>query len=163
MVYLLLMDVYIESTIPSYVVARPSGDSVQAARQELTRDWWAICRRDFGLYISEIVMQEISEGDRDAVARRLAAVRGIPLLPMSESANSLTNDIIQSGILPARAARDAAHIAIASVHGAEFLLTWNCKHIANAVNYSRLRSIAENGGFQLPVICTPEELSHYGK
>jgi hypothetical protein len=152
------MRIYIESTIPSYVVARPARDLLQAARQQLTRDWWDFQRERHELFASQVVLDEIAGGEAAMARQRVELVAQIKLLDLSDDAKSLARDILQSGVLPADADRDAAHIALATVHEMDILLSWNCRHIANAAIQARLRKLAETAGFTLPVICTPEEL-----
>lgn len=153
------MRIYIESTIPSYVVARPARDLLQAARQQLTRDWWELKRHEHDLFTSQIVLDEIGSGDATMAEQRLALVDAIALARATDESEALTQRIIDSGVVPPRANRDAAHIALATVHAMDMLLTWNCRHIANATIQARLRNLAQEAGFTLPVICTPEELS----
>jgi hypothetical protein len=153
------MRIYVESTIPSYVVARPARDLLQAARQQLTRDWWEMKRDKHELFTSQIVLDEIASGEAAMAQQRLALMSGIPLLPSTEEAEALTQSILDSGLLPAQADRDAAHIALATVYGMDVLLSWNCRHIANAAIQSRLRQVAEKFGVVLPVLCTPDELA----
>lgn len=152
------MRIYIESTIPSYVVARPARDLLQAARQQLTRDWWELKRTEHELFTSQVVLDEIGGGEPAMAEERLALMNGIPLLRGSDDAEALTERIVAARVLPQQANRDAAHIALATVHRMDMLLTWNCWHIANARIQARLRQLAEAAGFTLPVICTPEEL-----
>lgn len=152
------MRIYIESTIPSYIVARPARDLLQAARQQLTRDWWDLKREKHDLFASQVVLDEIAGGDAGTARQRLELVSQITLLDLTHDAESLTKDIICAGVLPPEANRDAAHIALATVHEMDILLSWNCRHIANAALQPRLRKLAEAAGFILPVICTPEEL-----
>ena len=151
------MRIYIESTIPSYVVARPARDLLQAARQQLTRDWWDLKREHHELFTSQVVLDEISDGEAAMARQRLKLMRGIPLLEPTAAANELGRGILHSGLLPATADGDAAHIALATVHGLDILLTWNCRHIANVVIQQRLRRLAEQSGYTLPSLATPEE------
>jgi hypothetical protein len=151
------MRIYIESTIPSYVVARPARDLLQAARQQLTRDWWDFQRTKHELFISQIVLDEIAAGDQELARQRLETMVGIMLLELTEPAEDLADRILKSGLLPTFADGDAAHIALATIHGMDALLTWNCRHIANVAIQSRLRRLVEAAGYELPVISTPEE------
>ena len=150
--------VYIETTIPSYLTARPSRDLLQAARQQITHTWWNSVRQNYDLCISEIVLDEAASGDADAVQRRLSFLQGFPLLDLTEAVNDVAKAIMDSGLLPQRAVRDAIHIAVSSVHGIDILLTWNCRHIANAAIMKELRTIVADCGYELPILCTPEEL-----
>ena len=124
--------VYIETTIPSYLTAWTSGDLIRAAHQLLTKDWWTRRRADFDLFFSQVVLQEIAPGEPLAATERLQAVHDLPILDVTEEAILLAEDLIREGSLPRKAELDALHIATAVVNGKDFLLTWNCRHIANA-------------------------------
>jgi predicted nucleic acid-binding protein len=150
--------VYLETTIPSYYTARPNRDVVIAGHQATTRAWWDTRLSSFRAFISQIVIDEASAGDSEAAQDRLEAVKSFPLLDIRDDAIDLARDLIQSGPLPRKAAQDALHIAIAASHGIDFLLTWNCKHIANAEMTDRNTEICRSHGIKCPVICTPEEL-----
>ena len=150
--------VYIETTIPSYLAARPSRDIIQAARRQLTHDWWNNERRNYDLCISGIVLDEAAAGDVDAAKRRLGFIEKLPLLDLTDAVNVVAKKIMQSRLLPPRAARDAIHIAVSAIHQVDILLTWNCKHIANAAIMKELTAVVIDCGYELPVICTPEEL-----
>src|SRR5438552_3550975 len=152
------MRIYIESTIPSYVVARPARDLLQAARQQLTKDWWDTKRENHDLFISQLVLDEIGFGEAGMAKRRLELVINISLLESTEEARNLARSIMDSRLLPANAEGDAAHIALATVHKMDILLTWNCRHIANAFIRGRLRQSIGACGYSTPTICTPEEL-----
>jgi len=150
--------VYLETTFVSYLVALPARDLVVAAHQQITRDWWNRRRSDFRLVMSQVVLDEISAGDESEVRKRLELVRSIEVLGASPDAETLTAAIVEAGVLPEKAVRDAAHIAVATVHGVEYLLTWNCRHLANAQISRRVGRICSERGFVMPTICTPEEL-----
>lgn len=152
------MRIYIESTIPSYVVARPARDLLQAARQQLTRDWWEFQRGKHELLTSQIVLDEIAFGEKDMARLRLELLHGVPLLRVTDAAKEFARQVLTSGLLPASADRDAVHIALASAYEMDILLSWNCRHIANGAIQARLRRLADTAGFTLPVLCTPEEL-----
>jgi hypothetical protein len=152
------MRIYIESTIPSYVVARPARDILQAARQQITRDWWEFKRGGHDLLISQVVLDEIAFGEAEMVRLRLELVKEFPLLELTDEVRDFARRVLGSGLLPREADRDAAHIALATVHAMDLLLSWNCRHIANAAIQERLRRLAGSAGLNLPVICTPEEL-----
>ena len=152
------MRIYIESTIPSYVVARPARDLLQAARQQLTRDWWDLKREQHELFTSQVVLDEIAVGEREMAKRRLELIAGLTVLDLTPDAERLADRILHSGLLPVTADGDAAHIALATVHKLDILLTWNCRHIANAAIAGRLRRLVETQGHTLPEIYTPEEL-----
>ncbi len=150
--------VYLETTIPSLLVARPSPLLRVANDQQVTREWWDTRRDKFQLFVSELVLEEAARGDRTLAAQRLAAIAHCPVLVATDAARALTLELLSSGLVPAKAAADAAHIAVAAVQGMDFLLTWNCRHIANAMTVDRVRELCARRGFPAPVICTPYEL-----
>ena len=150
--------VYLETTFISYLVARASRDLIVAAHQQLTQEWWAKRRADFECYVSQVVVDEASAGDPNEVQKRLAVLSNIPVLDVTEDVNSLTKAIINEGITPAHALADAGHIAVAAVNVVDYLLTWNCKHLANVQIARRIRLVCQRLGYRMPVICTPEEL-----
>ena len=148
---------YVETTVISYLTAVPSRDLVLAAHQQVTRDWWST-REAFELYVSQFVVDEVSAGDAAAAARRIEALRDLSILDLTRDATLLAAELIHAGGLPATAKIDALHIAVASVHGMDYLLSWNCTHIANATMRGQIEAICRNAGFDPPVICTPIEL-----
>lgn len=150
--------VYIETSIVSYLTARPSRDVRAAACQNITAEWWDNRRSDFDIFSSEIVVAEASRGNSEAARRRLSALDGIPELRISKEAKSLARAMLKDGSLPPKAEIDALHIAVAAVNGIDYLLTWNCAHIANAVMRPRIEQACRENGFEPPVICTPSEL-----
>lgn len=150
--------VYLETTIPSYLTARPSRDLLTAARQQLTSDWWEDRRQDFECVISQVVLDECGIGDAEAVRRRLEKIAGLPLLATTSAAVELAARLIVLGLVPKEAGDDALHIATATVHEVAYLLTWNFKHIANATKMNALRDTCASLGYRIPVVCTPEEL-----
>ena len=152
------LKVYLETTIPSYLTARPSRDLVTAAHQQITREWWDTRRHDFDLFVSQMVIDEASAGDPEAATRRLDVLASLPLLDPQAEGTALAQMLIDHIPLPARAAADALHIAIAVVNGMDDLLTWNCTHIANAALRGRIEAACRSRGFSVPIICTPEEL-----
>jgi len=150
--------VYVETTIVSYLTARPSRDLVQRAHQQLTRRWWRTRRSQFDLYVSPPVVQEAGGGDPRRAQKRLAALKAVPVLDATPEAMRLAEALVGAGAVPTQAVVDATHIAIATVHGMAYLLTWNCAHIANATMRTRIESICRTIGYEPPVLCTPEEL-----
>jgi hypothetical protein len=150
--------VYLETTIISYLVARPSRDLVVAAHQPATQDWWSSRRNEFECFVSQVVIDEASIGDETEVQKRLVAIGELPVLEVMQEMESLTQAILSIGVIPPRAIRDAAHIAVAAVNEIDYLLPWNCKHLANAQIMRRISSVCERLGQQMPIICTPEEL-----
>jgi predicted nucleic acid-binding protein len=150
--------VYIETTIPSYLTAWPSRSVVRAAHQQLTRQWWETRREDFDLVVSQLVLDECAAGDADAAEKRLELLRGIPVLAVTEPVGPLAATIIRDLNLPPKAVNDGVHVALAAAHGVEYLLTWNCTHIANAAYRERIAAACVAAGFRAPVVATPEEL-----
>lgn len=150
--------VYLETTIPSYLTAWPSRDLIMVGHQQLSKEWWRTRRSEFELCISQFVIDEATAGDAEAAQERLAILAPLPLLDISEAVVELASAILQTGVIPTKAARDAAHIAVSAVHAIDFLLTWNCAHIANAQIIKKVEAICAQHGFSCPVICTPEEL-----
>ena len=150
--------IYLETTVPSYLPAWPSRDLIRAGHQQITKEWWQTRREHFDLYISQFVLDEAAAGDATAARERLAALHDLPLLDLTDEVGDLAATLVTSLALPGKAATDAAHIAIAAVHGMHFLLTWNCAHIANAEMAVAIETACRERGFSCPVICTPEEL-----
>ena len=130
--------VYIESTIPSCLTARRTRVEPMAARQRITRHWWEVERPRFRVYSSIAVRLEISKGDRHAAARRLEAISGLPELELSPELEPLAHSIVELLELPPRAQMDATHVAFAITHRMDYLLTWNCTHLANAILQRKL-------------------------
>lgn len=134
-----------------------SRDLIGAARQQLTQAWWQV-RLNYDLYISEVVSRECAAGDPNAAKKRLDAIQRLPLLRVTTEAIEISKALVARGIIPTKAAEDALHISIATVHAMDFLLTWNCKHIANPEVQKRIALYLEERGLFLPFICTPDEL-----
>ena len=155
--------VYLETTIPSYLAAYPSRDLVIAAHQQVTHDWWRTAPDRFDLYISETVLDEIQAGDLDAVARRLEIVEALPILTLSDDVAALVKAYEDRLRFVGRARADLLHIAFAVAYETDYLVTWNCRHIASGETIRRLaRANAELRRFT-PVIVTPEELLESGE
>ena len=150
--------VYIETTIPSFLTSRPSNKLIIAGKQALTRQWRARRREKYDLFISQYVLDEASKGDAEAAERRMNAISHIEMLEVDNDVILLAENIMQSGIIPPKADTDALHIAVASRHSIDFLLTWNCTHIANAEILVKINHIVTESGYFLPTICTPDEL-----
>lgn len=150
--------IYVETSIVSYLTARPNRDLVRAAHQEVTREWWET-RGAFSLYVSQLVLDEAGAGDAGAALLRLEALRDVPRLELTSKATTLGRNLLREAALPSKATADALHIALAAVHGMDLLLTWNCAHIANATMRPKIEAICRASGFEPPVICTPLELT----
>lgn len=150
---------YMETTICSYLVSRPSRDLIVAAHQQLTRAWWESRRPQFEIFISQFVIDEAAQGDPELARKRLELIGGLEQLEVTDEVGRLAERILESGAIPQKAATDAAHIAVAAFHGMSYLMTWNCAHIANAEITPAVRAVCNAEGFACPVICTPEELT----
>jgi len=154
--------VYIETTVISYLTARSSRDIVVAGHQQITRDWWEDCSEQFDIVASQLVLQEASIGDCKLVQERLKVLEKMTLLETSEDALVLSENLLDSGALPKKASGDALHIAIAVTNEIDYLVTWNCKHLANATIRTRIEEICRLSNYKPTIICTPEELLEVG-
>ncbi len=151
--------VYLETTIVSYLVGWLSRhDLYVAANQEYTRQWWSERRSGFELFASAVVIREARDGAADLAAARLEYLRETTLLAVTDEADALKSDLLRQAALPRKAELDALHIAIAAVHGIDYLLSWNCRHIANAVTLPKVYAICRRAGYEPPFVCTPPEL-----
>jgi len=147
----------LETTIASYLTAQTSRNILVAAHQQITRRWWRR-RSRFNLFVSQAVLQEAARGDAVAAARRLAAMDGLPVLAVDSAATELSARLFRKCALPPKAELDAVHIAVSVLNGMDYLLTWNCTHIANAALRGKIEQTCRDEGLQAPIICTPEEL-----
>lgn len=150
--------VYVETSIIGYLTARTSNNLILMANVEATREWWDACRTQFEIYISQTVLDEVARGDVEIAKRRLDILSDFPLLEVNEAVQELATQFLTKSNLPPKAADDAIHIAVATIYGLDYLLTWNCKHIANAQIQKKLIQISFDAGYELPTICTPYEL-----
>lgn len=150
--------VYIETSVIGYLTARSTKNLIVAANIEITRDWWEFRRNEFILYTSEAVLDEVAKGDTGFACQRLEILRDFPLLALNQAVQGLAVQFLTRSNLPPKAKVDAIHIAAATVHGMDYLLTWNCKHIANAQIQGKLAEISLELGYVLPILCTPNEL-----
>ena len=156
---------YLETSVISYLVARPSRDLVTLASQQITQQWWNAYRAEYELYISEEVVRECREGDQSEVAKRIAILRTIPVIPLTLEIQSLADLLVREKALPIKARADGVHLASAAYHGAELLLTWNMRHLANPRMLPRIRDIIVRVGLRMPEVCTPQALleSRHGR
>jgi hypothetical protein len=150
--------IYVETSVISYLTARPSRDLIVAAHQEITREWWKTRRGEFSLFYSDAVRAEAAMGDSVAAAERLAILDGLELLEIPPQAMGLANALVEATALPPKARVDALHIAVAAYEQMDFVLTWNFKHIANAQLAGKVRQVCEAHGLACPVLCSPLEL-----
>jgi predicted nucleic acid-binding protein len=150
--------VYIETSVIGYLSVRPSNNLIVMANWEITRRWWETRRNQFTLYISQVVLDEAGQGDAEMASKRLEILQNLSVLELTDAVQDLGMQFLTKTNLPPKASDDAIHIAVATVHRLDYLLTWNCKHIANAQIQSKLTEICLDFGYKLPTICTPYEL-----
>jgi hypothetical protein len=150
--------VYVETSVISYLTARPSRDILVAANQQVTQEWWQEHREKFDLYVSQLVEQEVSFGDAEAILKRQEALAGCTFLDITGEAVELAEKLIEQNAIPRQAAEDALHIAVATVSGMDYLLTWNFRHIANAARRASVEFVCRLNDYEPPVICSPMEL-----
>ena len=150
--------VYIETTVVSYYTAWPSRDVVIAGHQQITREWWRNHLPQFDASISELVLEEAGKGDLQASSSRLDALAGFAILMPGSDTAVIADAMAERGLIPREYINDALHIAIAATNGIDYLVTWNCRHLANAIIRSGIEALVESFGYACPVVCTPEEL-----
>lgn len=150
--------VYIETTVVSYLTARPNRDVVITGHQQVTHEWWDTRRASYELCVSQLVLDEAGAGDAQAAQERLLVLRPMLVLETTAEALALAKELLRAGALPAKAADDALHIAVAATKAIPFFLTWNCRHLANAVMRPVIETVCKVKGFNAPIICMPEEL-----
>jgi predicted nucleic acid-binding protein len=149
---------YLETTIPSYLTARTSRHFVTARMQDVTKRWWNSWRTQLEIYISDIVVLEVTAGDPQAAKKRRTVLEGFPILENNGDSRAFAARILKTCGLPGQAIRDAQHVAVAAMHALDFLLTWNCAHLANPQIASNIRRVCQSEGYSCPMICTPEQL-----
>lgn len=147
----------IETSIVSFASAWPSRDIQTAALQQQARDWWSIERPKFDLVTSQLAISEASAGDQTAAAARLRLLDGIRLVPIDADVEYLAAKILAAHLMPQKAAADALHVAAAAMAGVKYLLTLNCRHIANAHELPRVNALLDDEGFGQLLICTPSQ------
>jgi len=150
--------IYIESSVISYFTARLSKNLIVAAHQQITQEWWDNSLQYFNPFVSPVVIDEISKGDKEAARLRLGKIKNLPLLKVTSDIKKLSENYFSSLQIPQKAEADAYHLAIACWYKIDFLVTWNCTHLANGFIIKQLENINLELGVKTPVICTPEEL-----
>jgi hypothetical protein len=154
----MIESLYLDISIIGYLTIRPSTNLITASNSVITQNWWDTRRQNFTLYISEVVLEELARGDQEIATKRLDLISELPLLALNEAVEELAQQFLTKSNLPPKASDDALHIALATVYKVDYLLTWNCKHIANAQIQKKLSQISIESGYELPTICTPYEL-----
>lgn len=150
--------IYIETSVVSYYVSKPSRDLIVLAHQQITWEWWPKAVKRFNAYISEVVVEEAAAGNKESAEKRLKELKGFSHLELTERVEHIAEIYMEKLSIPPKALRDAAHLAVASVHNIDYLVTWNCVHLANGEIIKRLLKLNEKLKIKTPVICTPEEL-----
>ncbi len=153
-----MKSVYLETSVVSYLAARPSRDLVVAGNQQVTRDWWGTRRDEFEIFVSDVVVAECAAGDPTAAAERKVFLAGLPVLTTTEEAETLANALLSAMVLPPKAALDTLHIGPAAANGIDILLMWNCAHIANPFMLPLVNAACVKFGVVPPTICTPLQL-----
>lgn len=149
--------IYIETSVVSYLTARPSHDLTTASRQATTRDLWENLAK-FEAYASDLVVGEAEKGHPEAAASRLKEIERIPLLEITNEAERLASALIAGSAIPESEPEDALHLGIAASTGMDVVVTWNFKHLNNPFTRLLVRQVIENAGYICPEICSPEEL-----
>lgn len=149
--------IYLETSVISYLTALPSRTIIGAAHQQITQAWWEM-RSRYDLFVSASVLAECAGGHAEAAAKRLQIIKGIPILATTDESIELARSLVSHSAMPRKATEDALHIALSTIHGMDYLLTWNCRHIANIEIQRNVSQYLESQGLLLPIMCTPEEL-----
>jgi predicted nucleic acid-binding protein len=150
--------VYIETTVVSYVTARPSRDIIVAAHQQVTIEWWENTLPLCEPFVSPVVIEEAARGDKDAAKLRLERIADFPALEVTNEVRELADSYFAQTHIPEKARADAYHLALATYHGMDFLLSWNFAHILAGPIRVMIQDINTSRGIRTPTICTPEEL-----
>lgn len=150
--------VYLETTVIGNIARRLHPDPKIAAWQQVTREWWATAADRYHLFVSQLTLDECSDGDPDAAKERLDLIKNIDLIEPSPAAEQLAQLLVKRLAVPASEPRDALHISIAAVNGVQFIATWNFKHILNPHLQAKIADTCREGGLTPPVICTPQQL-----
>lgn len=153
-----MRSVYIETSILSFLRSKPANHLVSAARQLVTRRWWEKDRAACRLFISQAVLEEVAQGNAELAAERLRLTEGIQVLELSDEVLEIVNVLLSRAVLPEKARVDAIHVSVAAFHGVDYLLTWNCTHIANAKLIPKVNDVLTELGYIAPYICTPDEM-----
>ncbi len=149
--------VYVETTIPSFYHETRTAPEI-VARRTWTRQWWADAVDLYELVTSPAVLDELASGPAERSRDWLALVAGLPVLLVEPAIVEIVQTYIQHKVMPADPAGDALHLALASYHKCDFLVTWNCEHLANANTFGHIRRVNTMLGLFVPALVTPLEL-----
>ena len=149
---------YIETTIIGHLVGKIQIAPIVAGRQTMTRIWWLLADKKYRLFVSQVVTDECASGDPDAAAERLGVLATLEFVATTPPVDDLARQLIEKFAVPKTEPRDAVHISLAAVHGLEYLVSWNFKHIVNPTTRSTIERVCRNAGYEPPMICTPDEL-----
>ncbi len=149
---------YIETTIPSYIIGSDSRDLIILEHQIFTRDWWKVAWNKYALHISETVILEIKAGNPELAEQRIQLIKGLPILSLNECIESLVSKYMEHFHFPDKLLNDMFHVAFATCYQMDYIVTWNCRHIANPFTQRQLDRLNSSLGFQTPLLCTPEQL-----
>jgi predicted nucleic acid-binding protein len=150
--------VYIETTVISYLTAKPSRDLLIAAHQQVTHEWWEKALSHLEVFVSSIVLEEILKGDEQAAKLRFERVSSFPLLEVLPEVRDLAESYFSAIEIPEKARGDSYHLALATWHGMDFMVSWNCTHIVSGRVKRIVEEINATYGIRTPIVCTPEEL-----
>lgn len=150
--------IYVETTVVGNVAGRVHSNPDVASRQRATRSWWGSAAARYELAISQLVVDECSDGDPTAAQERLDVLRGLTILDITDEARALARTLTAEGAVPQSEPRDALHIAVSAVQRVQYLVTWNFKHIANATMRTKIEQVCRDAGFSPPIICSPPEI-----
>jgi hypothetical protein len=150
--------VYLETTVVGNIAGRLHPDPRIPARQQVTREWWTTASNRYHLFVSGLTIEECGHGDPDAAMERLDVIKNLALIETSPEAEELAELLVNRLAVPASEPRDALHIAIATVNAVQFIATWTFKHILNPHLQTKIASACREGGYDPPVICTPQQL-----
>jgi hypothetical protein len=150
--------IYVETTVIGNVAGRIHSNPDVASRQRATRTWWTAASNRFELAISQLVVDECSDGDPTAAQERLDVVSDLTVLAITDEARALARLLNAEGAVPPSEPRDALHIAVAAVQRVQYLVTWNFRHIANATMRTKIEQTCRNAGYTPPIICSPPEI-----
>lgn len=149
--------VYVDSSVISYLTARPSKIEEKRERQQITRRWWEE-RHRWDLFLSSAVMDEIEEGDVTAATRRMAIAIHLTQLPEEPQLYEVAEELVSTGAVPIIALADATHLAWAALNKMDYLLTWNQKHLNNDATRKKIKDTLEKKGLRNVEVLSPQAL-----